>query len=158
VLANDMAFRPALAALWAAWDQVVVATVRPSDGFFLISGSRVGRAGYQALCATRLRKWHSMSRQEEIVWTPTAASAFESPHAACIMWAWQVKSIQGTHPRGAARDAQAHGEAEPTVDQRRSRLCLGDLRATLPEYKQHRDSLVESSRLTDPPPALSMSR
>ena len=48
VLANDMAFRPALAALWAAWEQVVGATVRPSDGFFLINEFRVARrrAGY----------------------------------------------------------------------------------------------------------------
>jgi hypothetical protein len=50
VLANDMAFRPALAALWAAWEEVVGATVRPSDGCFLINEFRVARrrAGYPA--------------------------------------------------------------------------------------------------------------
>ena len=43
VLVNDMAFRPALAALWSAWEEVVGATVRPSDGFFLINEFRVAR-------------------------------------------------------------------------------------------------------------------
>ena len=43
VLANDMAFRPSLVALWAAWEDVVGATVRPSDGFFLINEFRVAR-------------------------------------------------------------------------------------------------------------------
>jgi len=48
VLANDMAFRPALAALWAAWEEIVGGAVRPSDGFFLINEFRVARrrAGY----------------------------------------------------------------------------------------------------------------
>jgi hypothetical protein len=48
VLANDMAFRPTLAALWRAWEEVVGATIRPSDGFFLINEFRVARrrAGY----------------------------------------------------------------------------------------------------------------
>jgi hypothetical protein len=50
VLANDMAFRPALAALRRAWQDVVGETVRPSDGFFLINEFRVlrRRAGYPA--------------------------------------------------------------------------------------------------------------
>jgi hypothetical protein len=42
-LANDMAFRPALAALRQAWQEVVGETVRPSDGFFLINEFRVTR-------------------------------------------------------------------------------------------------------------------
>lgn len=38
-----MAFRPALAELRLAWEEVVGATVRPSDGFFLINEFRVVR-------------------------------------------------------------------------------------------------------------------
>jgi hypothetical protein len=48
VLASDMAFRPALATLRQAWQEIVGETVRPSDGFFLINEFRVARrrAGY----------------------------------------------------------------------------------------------------------------
>jgi hypothetical protein len=42
-LANDMAFRPALAALRQAWQELVGEAVRPSDGFFLINEFRVAR-------------------------------------------------------------------------------------------------------------------
>jgi hypothetical protein len=48
VVANDMALRPALAALRLACEDVVGATVRPSDGYFLINKFCVvcRRAGY----------------------------------------------------------------------------------------------------------------
>jgi hypothetical protein len=39
VLANDMAFRPALADLRRAWQHVVGEPVRPSDGLFLIDSN-----------------------------------------------------------------------------------------------------------------------
>jgi hypothetical protein len=50
VLANDMAFRPALAELRVAWQDVVGEIARPSDGFFLINEFRVERRrhGYPA--------------------------------------------------------------------------------------------------------------
>jgi len=48
VLANDMAFRPALADLRRAWQGVVGEPVRPPDGLFLINEFRVAcrREGY----------------------------------------------------------------------------------------------------------------
>jgi hypothetical protein len=47
-LSNDMAFRPALATLREAWQEVIGEAARPSDGFFLINEFRVARrrAGY----------------------------------------------------------------------------------------------------------------
>jgi hypothetical protein len=58
VLANHMPFPPALAALWAAWEKVVGATARPSDGFFLItsSGWRVGELATRPRCAVPFRR------------------------------------------------------------------------------------------------------
>jgi hypothetical protein len=56
-LAIDMAFRPALATLREAWQEVVGEAVRPSDGFFLINEFRVARrrAGYPPGSASGIR-------------------------------------------------------------------------------------------------------
>jgi hypothetical protein len=43
VMRNDMAFRPALTALRAAWESVIGGPSRPADGFFLINELRVSR-------------------------------------------------------------------------------------------------------------------
>jgi hypothetical protein len=40
---NDMAFRPALAALRLRWEQELETVSRPSDGFFVINEMRVAR-------------------------------------------------------------------------------------------------------------------
>jgi hypothetical protein len=43
IVRNDMAFRPALTALRAAWESVIGGPSRPADGFFLINELRVSR-------------------------------------------------------------------------------------------------------------------
>src|SRR5919202_698814 len=43
IVRNDMAFRPALTALRAAWESVIGGPSRPADGFFLIHELRVSR-------------------------------------------------------------------------------------------------------------------